>query len=104
MRSTGWHTQKKIKSFGQRFTNVYTTSMQVQKNKKQKLNNGFCKTALQLKYRKEKIKMKLKYKVMGESEQIINNVKNVTIDECCLFADGEQKGRRAALEYIEVQE
>lgn len=47
---------KKIKSFGQQFTNAYTTSKQVQKNKKQKLNNGFCKTALQLKYRKEKSK------------------------------------------------
>lgn len=48
--------------------------------------------------------MKLKYKVMGESEQIIENVKSITIDECCLFADGKQKGRRSALEYIEVQE
>lgn len=48
--------------------------------------------------------MKLKYKVMGENEQIIENVKSITIDECCLFADGEQKCRRAALEYIEVQE
>lgn len=48
--------------------------------------------------------MKLKYKVMGENEQIIENVKSVTIDECCLFADGEQKGRRSVLEYIEVQE
>lgn len=47
--------------------------------------------------------MKLKYKVTGENEQIVENVKNVTIDECCLFADGEQKGRRAALEYIEVE-
>lgn len=48
--------------------------------------------------------MKLKYKVMGESEQIVENVKNITIDECCLFADGEQKGRRSALEYIEVEQ
>lgn len=48
--------------------------------------------------------MKLKYKVMSESEQILENVKNITIDECCLFADGEQKGRRAVLEYIEVEE
>lgn len=48
--------------------------------------------------------MKLKYKVMGESEQIIENVKSITIDECCLFADGEQKSRRSALEYIEVKE
>lgn len=48
--------------------------------------------------------MKLKYKVMGESEQIVENVKSITIDECCLIADGEQKGRRAVLEYIEVEE
>lgn len=48
--------------------------------------------------------MKLKYKVRDKSEQIIENVKSVTIDECCLIADGEQKGRRAALEYIEVEQ